>query len=261
MHKLASLDFAAAESPKSNDDEAYMGSTETEEMSPSPSPKLVSGQTTVDVDSILDGIDIFQCPACDDVNEIVTANIEKRMAEVEVKDIFENLTQREEALIYGFILYSHLEIKDRKHNLTTYPMCFVGTQLVDWCMENGLAASENEGTNIGVQLWTHNIIVHVTGQNGPEFENGAYFYRFIHPMIQFNMEFVRKFSQILAARSFEKCFATANAKLLKRMEKVAEGSKMKMQRHGMIKDRKWRLKTYSQCFVGQEAVDYLRNQV
>ena len=112
-------------------------------------------------------------------------------------------------------------------------------------------------TFVPLPFSTQNIIEHVTGENGPEFVNGAYFYRFVRPLKLFDMEFVHKYRDIISSKNFETCFATANAKFIKKMEKMAEKSRLSFERHKMIQDRKWRLKTYLHCFVGEEAVSWM----
>lgn len=126
----------------------------------SPGSELVPEQTTSigvsvteDIGSILEDTDVFHCDICADVDEIITSNTEERLAQIQVLDVFQNLTKREEALVYGYVMYSHLEIEDRKYNFKTYRQCFIGHKLVSWCLENGVAASENEGCNIGKMLW------------------------------------------------------------------------------------------------------------
>ncbi len=68
-----------------------------------------------------------------------------------------------------------IEIKDRRYLLKVYPKCFVGSDLVDWMMDN-LSISLEQAIKIGQQLIDKKIIRHVHDQH--DFENKYLFYRF-----------------------------------------------------------------------------------
>ncbi|MBL1210633.1 hypothetical protein [Geminocystis sp. GBBB08] len=68
-----------------------------------------------------------------------------------------------------------LEIKDRKYRLTTYPLCFIGSEAVKW-MEKNYIISKSEAITLGQELMDLKIIHHVTDDHN--FKNDYLFYRF-----------------------------------------------------------------------------------
>lgn len=68
-----------------------------------------------------------------------------------------------------------LEIKDRKYRLTTYPLCFIGSEAVKW-MEKQYILSKSEVIRLGQQLIDLKIIHHVTDSH--DFKDDYLFYRF-----------------------------------------------------------------------------------
>ena len=68
-----------------------------------------------------------------------------------------------------------LDIKDRRYNLNFYPACFVGSEAVDWLVENQNYQQE-EAIEIGQILMERGIIHHVTDEH--TFKDGYFFYRF-----------------------------------------------------------------------------------
>lgn len=198
-------------------------------------------------------VNISECSLCHDIDEILAVNSQQP----ESVDILATLTPIQEAHVVGFILFSSLDIKDRRHNLKKYRQCFVCADLVTWCVDNGLAPTRNEGTKVGRMLYLQNIIEHVTGDNGPEFADEQTYYRFVNPVTRFNVKFQNSFKKVITSRGWGCRFERANARWVQKMEMVAVKSKLSFERHHMIQDRKWRLKTYEQCFVGMEAVNWL----
>ncbi len=68
-----------------------------------------------------------------------------------------------------------LEIKDRRYRFKLYKNCFVGSELVNWLIEN-LSISSEQAIKIGQTLIDKEIIHHVHDQH--DFENKYLFYRF-----------------------------------------------------------------------------------
>jgi small-conductance mechanosensitive channel len=68
-----------------------------------------------------------------------------------------------------------LAIHDRRHLLSTYPKCFVGTEAVDW-MIRARDLTRPEAVNLGQTLVDRGIIHHVLDEH--PFRDGHYFYRF-----------------------------------------------------------------------------------
>lgn len=68
-----------------------------------------------------------------------------------------------------------VSIKDRRHNLTTYRKCFVGSEAVQWLIGN-LGLTLNEAVRVGQRLLKRGIIHHVVDEQ--DFKNDYLFYRF-----------------------------------------------------------------------------------
>ena len=66
-------------------------------------------------------------------------------------------------------------IQDRAYHGTTYPMCFVGSDAVEWLRER-FKLSLNEALTVGKRLVDLRVFHHVTDAHG--FRDGNYFYRF-----------------------------------------------------------------------------------
>ncbi|CAG00668.1 unnamed protein product [Tetraodon nigroviridis] len=67
-------------------------------------------------------------------------------------------------------------IKDRKRKLTTFPKCFLGSELVSWLMEIGETGNPEEGVHLGQALLENGIIHHVTDKY--QFKPEPVLYRF-----------------------------------------------------------------------------------
>ena len=66
-------------------------------------------------------------------------------------------------------------IADRRHRLSTYPSCFIGSEAVDWFVRNeGL--SRSDGVVAGRKLVLRGLVRHVLDEHG--FEDAGLFYRF-----------------------------------------------------------------------------------
>ena len=68
-----------------------------------------------------------------------------------------------------------LDIKDRRHRLSVYPKCFVGTEAVDWLIRS-LDLTRDEAIRLGQTLVERRIVHHVLDEH--PFRDGNYFYRF-----------------------------------------------------------------------------------
>lgn len=68
-----------------------------------------------------------------------------------------------------------IEIKNRNYRLKTYPLCFIGSETVNW-MEKKYDISKAEALKLGQTLIDEKIIHHVTDDH--DFKNDYLFYRF-----------------------------------------------------------------------------------
>eukprot|EP01095_Lingulamoeba_sp_RSL-Kostka_P006086 TRINITY_DN1883_c0_g4_i1.p1 TRINITY_DN1883_c0_g4~~TRINITY_DN1883_c0_g4_i1.p1 ORF type:complete len:268 (+),score=62.57 TRINITY_DN1883_c0_g4_i1:58-861(+) len=69
-----------------------------------------------------------------------------------------------------------LVVKDRSYKFKTYPSCFIGSELVDYLICEGIANDRIEAVFIGQQLIDYNLIHHVL-DNHP-FKDDYLFFRF-----------------------------------------------------------------------------------
>eukprot|EP01100_Stratorugosa_tubuloviscum_P014618 TRINITY_DN7931_c0_g1_i1.p1 TRINITY_DN7931_c0_g1~~TRINITY_DN7931_c0_g1_i1.p1 ORF type:complete len:662 (-),score=300.30 TRINITY_DN7931_c0_g1_i1:64-2001(-) len=69
-----------------------------------------------------------------------------------------------------------ISIKDRRWFFRTYPTCFVGSELVDWMVTNGVAESRSVALAIGQNMLSLNLFKHVTKDH--PFKDEYLFYRF-----------------------------------------------------------------------------------
>jgi small-conductance mechanosensitive channel len=67
-------------------------------------------------------------------------------------------------------------VADRRHLLTVYPGCFVGSEAVEW-MTREAALSRTEAIVLGERLVERGLVRHVLDEHG--FRDGWFFYRFV----------------------------------------------------------------------------------
>ncbi|MEL6928565.1 MAG: hypothetical protein AAFO95_08015 [Cyanobacteria bacterium J06600_6] len=124
-----------------------------------------------------------------------------------------------------------LEIADRQYQLTKYPQCFIGSELVDWLIENK-DVIELEAIAIGQNLLEHNLIAHVRKQH--DFKNEFLFYHF---------------QDLSSSQGHGTKLSLAEARQI--AQELRSDPQLK------IKDRRYRLTSYPECFVGSDLVDCL----
>lgn len=78
-------------------------------------------------------------------------------------------------------LIRKVDVKDRKYRMKTYPTCFVGSEMVDYMVENQLAPSRSEAVKIGRELLSTGHLEHVVREH--DFKDDFLFYHFKDPII------------------------------------------------------------------------------
>ncbi|XP_051529363.1 DEP domain-containing mTOR-interacting protein-like [Myxocyprinus asiaticus] len=68
-------------------------------------------------------------------------------------------------------------IKDRRHNLRTYPNCFVAQELIDWLIALKEVPDRVTAVQLMQHLMDHDILRHVCDK-WPVFKDAKYLYRF-----------------------------------------------------------------------------------
>jgi len=139
-----------------------------------------------------------------------------------------------EALVEKMQGEEGVEITNRRFRLNVYPDCFVGSEAVDWLVQTQ-NYSRPEAVRLGQQLLERGLLQHVS--DDIPFRDDYFFYQFR-----------------LGPREVQK------TELQEKLEKLDLGVLVKNMRepNGIeIKDRRFRLQVYADCFVGSEAVDWI----
>eukprot|EP00953_Heterococcus_sp_UTEX-ZZ885_P036241 18684-Heterococcus_DN1.PRE.3 len=79
-----------------------------------------------------------------------------------------------EALVAN--MRASIEVKDRKYHLTTYKSVFLGSDGVNWMLQEGVANSSEDACDIGDLMISQGYLHHATRDHS--FKNEALFYRF-----------------------------------------------------------------------------------
>ena len=127
--------------------------------------------------------------------------------------------------------YKDLLIKDRQYRLNKYSQCFVGSELVDWLIEHQNLV-EAEAIAVGQNLLEHNLIAHVHKQH--DFKNEFLFYQLV---------------EASNSQPYRSQLSSSEARQL--------AQELQSERKLEIKNRRYRLTSYKQCFIGSELVDCL----
>eukprot|EP01084_Bolivina_argentea_P109135 195057_1 len=83
-------------------------------------------------------------------------------------------------LSLAFILYRNVEIKDRKCLFKTYKSCFIGSELVDYLLNNHFCSKRYEAVALGNILCEQGIIYHVLDKQ-TTFKDQTMYYSFKDP--------------------------------------------------------------------------------
>lgn len=67
-------------------------------------------------------------------------------------------------------------IQDRRWYVKTYPACFIGSEAVDWLMQNQGCVDRAAACKLGMQMQVAGLLAHVTRDH--TFKDGMFFYRF-----------------------------------------------------------------------------------
>merc|ERR1712154_483876 len=154
------------------------------------------------------------------------------------KSLRENLLIDDAMKLEKYMLTNDF-IKDRRYKLKNYKQCFLGRQMVEIIMMLDLENCVENAVQFGNELVEANIIQHVT--QGHKFENADFFYRFIAGYKGKMNEDDVEIDEI--------CSVTKE--LRGKYAATAQRLELYMHQNGFIKDRRYRLKTYRQCFIGR----------
>eukprot|EP00007_Cunea_sp_BSH-02190019_P000569 CAMPEP_0174240582 /NCGR_PEP_ID=MMETSP0417-20130205/19402_1 /TAXON_ID=242541 /ORGANISM="Mayorella sp, Strain BSH-02190019" /LENGTH=691 /DNA_ID=CAMNT_0015319697 /DNA_START=50 /DNA_END=2122 /DNA_ORIENTATION=- len=156
---------------------------------------------------------------------------------------------------------SGVHVKDRYFHLRKYKKCFVGHEAVEWLVKRYTLESKAEAVELGKAMMSRGLIAHVCASE--PFEDRYYFYRFTDALLK-PKKTVHP-SQAARAKKNRKHPVNITSKELLQFTEV-ELNKLKAlmldDRTGLdIRDRRWRLKKYPRCFVGHEAVAWMKQRL
>ena len=132
-------------------------------------------------------------------------------------------------------LKAFVDVRDRTYRMVKYQSCFVGAEAVDEILFAGLTQTRQEAVILGRTLASElRLFSHVTGSH--QFKDEYLFYRFRDEEdLSGGRKSVRSgCSDGTETGSYVECLAKAE-----RFKECVE-----------VKDRKYRITTYKQCFVG-----------
>jgi hypothetical protein len=69
-----------------------------------------------------------------------------------------------------------IEVRDRRYHFKNYESCFLGSDLVNWFIENGHASTVEEAIEVGDYFMSKNVFHHVVRDH--TFKNQKLYYRF-----------------------------------------------------------------------------------
>ena len=107
-----------------------------------------------------------------DVLEQYLRNNLVRVENDELRDLYE---ERIMTLVSDIRGKDGVSIQDRRYKFSSYPLCFIGSEAVEW-MEKRYLLSKPEAIRLGQELIDLKIAHHVADEHG--FKNDYLFYRF-----------------------------------------------------------------------------------
>ena len=167
-----------------------------------------------------------------------------------------------------------VDIRDRTYKLTLHKSCFIGSEAVDAMIYTGLATTREEAVTLGRQLAKElNLFKHVSGRH--IFKDEYLFYRFRgEESTSFQFATSSQDSNSLPGNITDNDGDdydddndnVEDGEEVQGGQKIYTGSSKGLVKMASlfrkcvdVKDRRFRMKTYKQCFVGSEAVDILVN--
>jgi hypothetical protein len=145
-------------------------------------------------------------------------------------------------------------VKDRKWRLKTYRNCFVGSEAVDMLISSGHAKTREEAVLLGRRLGqVEGLFEHVCADH--PFIDGYLFYQF-NKQSREQGSFATAVSRTPEGSDHDSVSEEISAECQK-VADTAANAIIQTLWTVPVKDRRYRLKSYPQCFVGSDAVSLL----
>ena len=180
---------------------------------------------------------------------------------------------RHELNIKAMKFREFVDVRDRSHNLKIYRNCFVGSEAISAMIYNGLVETREQGANLGRQMAKDlGLFRHVKGRYLFQ-DSDDYFYQFRHgsgggatTTSGSGSSQQGDFDELTFSKGLSSCdthsITPSSDDII--VGYITEGSCGRLQQMAQafrecvdVKDRRYRLRTYKNCFVGSEAVDML----
>ena len=107
--------------------------------------------------------------------EVLEEYLRNSLVRVENEELIDLYEVRIMTLVNDLRGKEGIKIQDRRYKLSSYPLCFVGNETVQW-IENRYLLSKPEAIRLGQELIDLKIIHHVTDDHN--FKDESLFYRF-----------------------------------------------------------------------------------
>lgn len=144
---------------------------------------------------------------------------------------------------------SGLEVRDRYYLLRKYEDCFIASEACDWLIEHEYADSSQQAESICRRLQTMNVFDHVVGDH--MFSNDYLFFRFSTAFYERNSMETDDVSSTGYPISLDGLLEAEGTEFY---EQLLYEVYAKFRSIVEVKDRRYHLKKYKQCFIGEEAV-------
>eukprot|EP00242_Pyramimonas_sp_CCMP2087_P004389 CAMPEP_0198202560 /NCGR_PEP_ID=MMETSP1445-20131203/5738_1 /TAXON_ID=36898 /ORGANISM="Pyramimonas sp., Strain CCMP2087" /LENGTH=350 /DNA_ID=CAMNT_0043873543 /DNA_START=222 /DNA_END=1278 /DNA_ORIENTATION=- len=186
---------------------------------------------------------------------------ECELSDEELKELFDLAKHMEKGV----------EVVDRTYNLTSYRQCFIGSEAVDWLITSGAAASVEDAIALGNLIFKARLIRQVANEHA--FENAYLFYRFRHPnhakepaALACTPDHPNRIT-VSSSQTLTPSKAQADEARQRKAEPQTQDPALsdaelvdlakRMQEEITVGEHTYRFRTYTQCFVGREAVEWM----
>jgi len=144
-----------------------------------------------------------------------------------------------------------IHLEDRTYQFRLYRKCFVGCDMVDFMVQARIVPSREEAVTLGNELMTYNhLFEHVTREH--RFEDEFLFYRFgVTEGTADSTE--RSYADNDVDCDNDDVEKSRQELSIPELNQIGE----QLRRGVKIKHRQYRLRTYKNCFVASDAVNYL----
>ena len=165
-------------------------------------------------------------------------------------------------------LFETIPVKDEYYRTRRYKKCFIGKDAVTFMVESNMASSREDAVLLGLRLMNEfNLFEHVHRDH--VFKDAHLFYRFVPHQKRF-LPFLDDLDATLALHQDLHAYDDSGALSITSSSSSSSSNEYdsdenyelidiakELERGVEIKDRTYHWKTYQDCFVGSDAIDFL----